>query len=266
MNLSIVIPCYNEADNIPRLASTLLAVAADLAQTRGVEIVFVDDGSQDETWLGLTTAFAPDRLPIGVSCRVERHPVNRGLGAAIRTGLQASTGQVIVTTDADGTYRFENIPALVDMLRSGVDIVTGSPYHPKGGVEGVPVWRLVLSQGASALYRLIVSWRIYTWTALFRAYRRQVIETIPFESDGFLAGTELLVKALLAGYTVAEYPAILHTRIAGHSKAKIWRTIRAHLGFQWRVVLHWFGVRRLVSAVGPRMDDVPHAHFDPRKA
>lgn len=265
MDLSIVIPCCNEADNIPRLASTLLPVAADLARNRAVEVVFVDDGSVDETWLGLKTAFSPDRLPVGVTCRFERHPVNRGLGAAIRTGLGAAAGHVIVTTDADGTYRFENIPAMLDLLRPDVDIVTGSPYHPKGGVEGVPVWRLVLSQGASALYRLVVAWRIHTWTALFRAYRRHVVETIAFESDGFLAGTELMVKALLAGYKVVEFPAVLHARMAGASKAKIWRTIRAHLGFQWRVVLHRIGMRRLVEASAPRFD-AAHTQFDSRKA
>ncbi len=247
MALSIVIPCCNEADSIPQLSGKLLPIAADLGCSRQVEIVFVDDGSVDETWLGLQSAFAPDRLPANVACKFERHPVNRGLGAAIRTGLKASSGDVIVTTDADGTYRFENIPALLETLRPGIDIVTASPYHPQGGVEGVPGWRLVLSQGASALYRIVVEPRIHTWTALFRAYRRPVIDTISFESDGFLAGTELMVKALLAGYKVAEFPAVLHTRMAGTSKAKIWRTIRAHLGFQWRVILHRLGIQSLIA-------------------
>ena len=265
MDLSIVIPCCNEADSIPQLAGTLLPIAADLGRARQVEIVFVDDGSVDETWLGLHTAFAADRLPANVACKFERHPVNRGLGAAIRTGLKAAGGGVIVTTDADGTYRFENIPALLSTLRPGIDIVTASPYHPKGGVEGVPAWRLVLSQGASALYRIVVEPRIHTWTALFRAYRRSVIDTVTFESDGFLAGTELMVKALLAGYKVAEFPAVLHTRMAGASKAKIWRTIRAHLLFQWRVILHRLGIRRLIEArVAPI--DVSGARLDSGKA
>ena len=69
-----------------------------------------------------------------------------------------------------------------------------------------------------------------------------------FASPGFLAGTELLVKARLAGYRAAEYPAVLHSRVAGQSKAKVWRIIRAHLGFQWRVVLHRLGLAPLVTS------------------
>ncbi len=246
MELSIIIPCCNEADNVARMAGVLLPVVKGLAVSRPVELIFVDDGSVDGTWVALNTAFQAEHLPPGVSARFERHPVNRGLGAAMRTGFAAAKGSVIITTDADGTYRFETLPALLAALRPGVDLVTASPYHPQGGVEGVPAWRLVLSQGASALYQVCVEWRVHTWTALYRAYRRSVIEAIPFEADGFLAGTELMVKAMLAGFQVAEFPAVLHTRKFGTSKAKIWRTIKAHLGFQWKVVLHRLGIRSLV--------------------
>jgi dolichol-phosphate mannosyltransferase len=65
-----------------------------------------------------------------------------------------------------------------------------------------------------------------------------VIERVPFESDGFLAGTELMVKAMLSGYRVVEYPSVLHRRAFGASKAKIARTIWAHLKFQSSVLLH----------------------------
>lgn len=83
---------------------------------------------------------------------------------------------------------------------------------------------------------------------LFRAYRRKVIEHMSFESDGFLAGTELLVKGMLLGYRVAEYPTVLHSRVSGMSKAKLARTILAHLNFQARVLLHRLN---LVSLVEP---------------
>ena len=173
-----------------------------------------------------------------VEVRFERHAANRGLGAALRTGFKAANGQVILTTDSDGTYKFVEIPALLACLEQGVDIVTASPYHPKGGVVGVPRYRLVLSQGSSAIYRLLVDMRVHTYTSLFRVYRRAVIEQTPFVSDGFLAGTELMVKAMLSGYTVAEYPSVLHRRAFGASKAKIARTIQAHLKFQARVLLY----------------------------
>jgi len=247
MDLSIIIPCMNEADNVPKLAAELMPVAAELARTQTVEVIFIDDGSTDGTLAALNEAFGGGRAPAGVTVRIEKHPVNRGLGAALRTGYAAARGHVIVSTDADGTYKFDTIPALLTHLSSDVDIVTASPYHSQGQVVGVSAYRLFLSQGASALYRLLVDWRIRTWTCLFRAYRREVIERISFESNGYLCGTELMVKAMLSGYKVAEYPTVLHSRVAGASKAKIARTIRAHLGFQWQILLSRLHLKSLVS-------------------
>lgn len=245
MDLSIIIPCYNEVQNVPKLQQELLPVAAQLGMTRLVEVIFVDDGSTDDTWDVLREAFAQRDGPVMI--RFERHPVNLGLGAAIRTGFAAARGDVIVTTDSDGTYHFSEIPMLLSRLTSEVDVVTASPYHPQGGVAGVPPYRLILSQGASAIYRVLVNWHVHTYTCLFRAYRREVIDRISFASDGFLAGTELLVKAMLARYRVAEHPAVLHRRALGESKAKLMRTILVHLQFQGSVVLHRLGLRPLVQ-------------------
>jgi dolichol-phosphate mannosyltransferase len=244
MDLSIIVPCYNEVDNIPKLEREFVPVVAELAQTRSVEIIFVDDGCTDGTAEALQHAFGGEtRWPV----RIERHDRNRGLGAAIRTGLTKAQGDILVTTDSDGTYAFSEIPALLALMTPQVDIVTASPYHPQGGVAGVPAYRLVLSRGSSLLYRVLVSGQVNTYTALFRAYRRRAIANIPIQSDGFLAGTELLVKAMLSGARIAELPAVLRSRVHGVSKAKILRTIRAHLGFQWRIFLHRLGVARLVS-------------------
>ena len=236
MDLSIVIPCYNEFDNIPKLESELFPVVNQLAKTRLVEVVFVDDGSRDGTYSGLQRAFGASAAA-NPSIKIEKHPQNRGLGAAIRTGLAAARGDVVVTTDSDATYRFEEILPMLERLSPDVDLVTASPYHPNGGIMNVPGYRLWLSQGSSLIYRLLVNWNIHTYTALFRAYRRKIVETVPFQSDGFLAGTEILVNSLLMGYRVAEYPTILHSRVIGTSKAKILQTITAHLRFQGQILL-----------------------------
>lgn len=259
MLLSIVIPCYNEADNVDKLNAEFVPVVQQLVGftlpggERGgervdhVEVLFVDDGSKDDTYAALTGAFAQTQLP-GVSFRFEQHVVNRGLGAALRTGLGAAAGEVIVTTDSDGTYRFETIPALLACLKPGVSIVTASPYAPGGAIANVEGYRIFLSKGSSFLYRVLVDRHVHTYTSLFRAYRREVVERIPFEADGFLAGTELMVNAMLAGYRVAEYPTTLYSRAFGASKAKIMRTIRAHLGYQGHILL-----RRLGLAAAPAM-------------
>ncbi len=251
--LTIIIPCYNEAASAASLQAALLPVAATLATARGsVEIIIVDDGSSDGTLAAMQMAFGSEgaqKWPSGVTVRYAQHAVNRGLGAALRTGFAAATGDVVVTTDSDNTYRLEEIPALLACLTPSVDIVTASPYHPDGGVENVPGYRLVLSQGSSILYRVLVDRHLHTYTALFRAYRREVIKSIDFEADGFLAGTELLVFALQRGYVVAEYPTVLHAREVGVSKAKLVRTIRAHLGFQGRVLLQRAGIHTARAGV-----------------
>ncbi len=241
-----MIPCYNEESSIPSIESEIRAVARDLSASGSVvEVVFVDDGSTDGTWPALTGL--ADRLRADVFIRLERHDTNRNLGAALRTGFAACRGSIIVTTDSDSTYKFSEIPALVSRLTSDVSIVTASPYHPSGGVAGVPPYRLVLSKGSSLIYRALVDPGIYTYTSLFRAYRAEVVRDVEFRSDGFLAVAEILVNAMFFGYRVAEYPTVLHARVAGTSKAKLLRTILAHLRFHGRIVL-----RRLHLGGAPR--------------
>jgi dolichol-phosphate mannosyltransferase len=246
MDLSIIVPCYNEVANVSKLQAEFHPVAAELAETRSVEVVFVDDGSADGTYRALVKAFG-NGIETDVLVRFEQHQVNRGLGAALRTGFSAARGRVVVTTDSDGTYKFSEIPGLLSCLTSGVDIVTASPYHPVGTVAGVPAYRLLFSRGCSAIYRLLADWHVYTYTCLFRAYRREVIENVTFESDGFLAGTELMVKAMLMGYQVKEYPAVLYRREYGESKAKLVQTVLAHLRFQARVLGRRLGLQPIIE-------------------
>ena len=231
MDLSIVIPCFNEADNVDVLSRELGPVVEQLRQDRTVELVFVDDGSTDGTGDLLERRFIGDQC-----ATVVRHGHNRGLGAALRTGFGQAHGDVIVSTDSDATYPFPLILKLLDLLEPGVDIVTASCYHPQGGVDNVPGYRVFLSKSASLMYRVILDWRIHTYTCMFRAYRRQVLEKITFESDGFLSVTELLAKALVDGYVVRELPCTLRARRYGASKAKVARIIRSHLRFQWQLL------------------------------
>jgi dolichol-phosphate mannosyltransferase len=238
MNLSIIVPCFNEVENVAKLHDEFLPVVKDwiLNGENSAEIIFVDDGSRDSTTGKLKEAFNSDE-DSSVKYKFLKHQTNLGLGAALRTGFKNSDGDIVVSIDSDGTYKYSEIPALIGCLKPDIDIVTASPYHPKGSVIGVPSSRLVLSRGSSLIYRLLVDWHIYTYTCLFRAYRSTVIKNIQFASDGFLAGTELLVKALLKGYKAEEMPAVLYKRMYGVSKAKIAQTIFSHLKFQGWVIL-----------------------------
>ena len=231
MDLSIIIPCYNEAENVSLLAETLFPVVEALAQTQTIEVVLIDDGSSDDTLTRLE-ALAAQRPEV----RVVRHEQNRGLGAAMRTGYAHARGAVLVTTDSDGTYPFTEIPRMLALLTPQIDLVVASPYHPQGGVEGVPRYRLILSQGASLLYRMLLKWDLHTYTAMFRAVRREVALRTPSEATGFLMPAEFLANALLLGYRVAEFPTVLHVRRYGQSKARVARIILAHLRFQARLL------------------------------
>jgi len=245
MDLSIIIPCYNEADNITKLREELLPVVVDLSSSNSVEVIFVDDGSTDETYKIVKETLIDKNTP-GISMKLIQHHGNWGLGKALRSGFDVCRGEIVVTSDSDGTYKYSCIQELLSLLDDDIDIITASPYHPQGDVVGVPAYRLILSQGSSMIYRVLVNRSIHTYTCLFRAYRRDVIENIQFVSNGFLAGTELLVKALLKGYQVVEYPATLYTRSYGVSKANLLRTILAHLRFQFNVLMHHLHLITLV--------------------
>ena len=235
-SISIVVPCFNESENIGGLRDKLLPVALRLSERSSVQLVFIDDGSTDETWDLMLEAFG-QHARNGLTVRYERHPTNLGLGAALRSGIAAAQGDVIVTTDSDGTYAYELIPELVAQLQDGVDLVTASPYHPVGSIEGVPAHRLVLSRGSSLLYRILVNWRVYTYTSIFRAYRREIFDEIEFNSNDFLACAEILVNAQFAGFSVGEYPAVLRVREYGVSKARLARTTLEHLRFLTQIVI-----------------------------
>src|SRR5436190_17083386 len=101
MKLTLLIPCFNESDNISQLYEQLCIIQPELEQRGGFELVLVDDGSSDDTFARLSNTFAT-----WTNAKIVQHERNRGLGAALRTGFTHARGDVIVTTDSDGTYPF----------------------------------------------------------------------------------------------------------------------------------------------------------------
>lgn len=233
LKLSIIIPAYNESASVRHTAFQLKPVFEILRKKYDTEIIFINDGSNDETFEKLSEAFRNQP-----SVRIIDLPAHRGLGEALRHGFRAASGDIIVTTDFDGTYDFRNIPLLIEQLiKENAGIVTASPYHPEGVVDHVPVYRLIFSRSASFLYRILIDHRIHTWTSLFRAYKREVVKAVEFQSDGFLAVTELLVNALKAGYQVSEFPAALKSRAFGNSNLRVLSVTLTHLRFMTRLLI-----------------------------
>lgn len=227
-NLAIIIPCCNEEEALGLLHERLSPILANIGQQYNTELVLVDDGSTDATWDWLQLLQHRNwdaRIVLG------RHERNRGLGAALRTGLELTDAPIVVTVDVDGTYPFEIIEPLLDAISNGADVATASPYHPDGGVDGVSASRLVFSRGASSIYRILVDRRIHTYTALVRAYRRDILDKSLSEHPGFLNVAETLVEARRHDAIVAEIPAVLAQREVGQSKARVMRITRAHLRY-----------------------------------
>ena len=225
MKLSIIIPCYNEEEGIENLSLQLSPVLRKLSEEWDLELIFVDDGSKDRTNELLRENFTQDYV------KIIKHDVNKNLGAAMRTGFTNCTGDVVVTMDSDCTYSPETVLDMLNLMQGDVDVVTASPYHPHGKVQNVPEYRLFLSKSISALYRLVTGSKIHTFTALFRAQKKEVIDNIKFESHNFLATAEQLIYALQKGYKVKEFPTTLNVRQYGVSKMKLFLVIKSHFKF-----------------------------------
>ncbi|MBI2915463.1 MAG: glycosyltransferase family 2 protein, partial [Elusimicrobia bacterium] len=119
--VSVILPAYNEADSLQEEITRIKKVLTD-AQI-SFEMIVVDDGSTDNT----------SQIAQSQGVRVIRHPKNRGVGAARKTGILAAQNEIIVTTDADGTYPQEPIPAMLDHLtRNGYDMVVGARRRESG--------------------------------------------------------------------------------------------------------------------------------------
>lgn len=230
-SLSVVVPCYNEADGIPQLRERLLPVLDRVAQKHSVELILVDDGSTDDTFHLLEEAFGGRP-----GTRVVRHSQNLNLGGAIRTGIAESKGEWIANLDSDCTYDPALLEPMVGEMERGADLVTVSPYHAQGCVRGVPAYRMLLSKTLTAMYRLILRKRIYTFTALARVYRREVTGRIASPALDFTCLAEMMLKALKQNLIVVEVPAVLSVRRFGESKMKTARVIEAHLKLIFRLI------------------------------
>jgi len=222
--VTIVVPCYNEVAGLRHLQKKLANAALSLKQAYCVSFILVDDGSTDGTWDLMQDLF--DGRP---NFTLLRHSTNRGLGAAILTGIREARTDIVCSIDADCSYDPCELGKLIPMLVPGVDLVTASPYHPDGTVLGVDDWRLLLSKSASFLYRQILRQTLYTYTSCFRVYRGSSILKLNLRRQNFLATTELIGKLDLQGGIVVECPTMLTARLYGSSKMKVARTLFRHL-------------------------------------
>ena len=227
-----VIPAYDEAPNVERLFERLTPVAKEL----GARVVVVDDGSSDGT------AELVLRHGTGVDLELVQHRENRGLGAAMRTGLetvlaQAGPDDPIVTMEADTTSDLGDLGAMLARFDEGYDVVLASVHAPGGRLIGVAGWRVFASKALSSCFRVLPGLRhIHTVSAVYRIYRPSALRRLSIQlgdglirEAGFGVNAELLLKLADDGAKVCEVPTTNDwTTRGGESKLQTGKTLQAY--------------------------------------
>jgi dolichol-phosphate mannosyltransferase len=232
----LVLPTYNEAENIGAFVE-----AARAGLPAAARVLIVDDGSPDGTG-AIADRIAAEHGNVEVLHR----PVKEGLGpayvAGFRRALAAGAG-LVLEMDSDFSHDPAYLPRLLDAAERA-DVVLGSRYVPGGGVSDWGPLRRAISRGGSAYARLVLGVGVQDLTGGFKCFRREVLETIDFDSvqaRGYAFQVEMTYRAIRAGFSVVEVPIVFRDRRAGSSKMD--RAIVAEA--VWRVPLLRFGPRHV---------------------
>lgn len=240
MKTTIVIPTYNEADNLPKLVQALCSLPM-----QGLSVLIVDDNSSDGT------GEIADELAVKYPDRIEvlHRPGKMGLGTAYVTGFQMAVkagADAVGQMDADFSHPPEKILELAEALKS-CDVAVGSRYVSGGGVDkDWPVWRKRLSAFANWYARTILSMKLNDVTGGFRLYRKNVIQKIPFErirSSGYVFQVETAYLMTLLGVNFKEVPIYFAERRFGKSKMSFRIQVEAALRV-WELLWNYRDLRR----------------------
>jgi dolichol-phosphate mannosyltransferase len=215
MKLSVVIPAHNEEGSV---AETVESLAGRLrAEDIDYEIVVVDDASRDRT-ADIVSALA-ERDP-GV--RYVASPYRNGFGFAVRAGLEAYTGDAVAIMMADLSDSPDDLVAYYRLLEAGYDCAFGSRFQSGGGTVDYPRLKLVFNRAVNLFIRLLFRHGYNDTTNAFKAYRREVIDTVqPLLSHHFNLTVELPLKAVVRGHSYAIVPITWRNRKSGESKLRM---------------------------------------------
>jgi dolichol-phosphate mannosyltransferase len=228
----VVIPTYNEWENLPPLVTAVLAVDPAL------DVLVVDDGSPDGTGeLADALAAAQPRL------RVLHRQGKQGLGTAYLAGFRDALARdyaAVVEMDADFSHDPADLPRLLAPVAAGqVDLVLGSRWTAGGGTRNWPRTRQGLSRGGSWYARTVLQVPVRDLTGGFKCFHRRVLERLDLDrvrTGGYGFQVELTYKAILAGFRVQEIPIIFTERVHGVSKMSQQIVVEA-MGMVWRLRL-----------------------------
>ena len=222
MKSIVIVPTYNEAENIRLLVADILSLPIR------VDVVVVDDNSPDGTG-----RIAGDLASLHSTVHVVHRPGKLGLGTAYKAGFHYGLEEGyerILTMDADFSHPPGDIPAMIELSRTQADLVIGSRYVHGGGTHGCSLPRKMLSWGANAFAKTVLGLQAMDCTAGFRCYRRQVLESIELDailSNGYSFLIEMLYRCQRRGWRVGEAPILFENRRRGASKISRQEILRA---------------------------------------
>src|SRR3989344_1176708 len=214
MKTVIIIPTYNEAENIKVLVERIIGLGLNNSK-----IIVIDDSSPDGTGEIAESLSEKFKGKIDVIHRARK----LGLGSAYKEGFKTALkegAQTIITMDADLSHDPNAIPSMLGELKDN-DLVIGSRYVSGGGIVGFPLWRLALSSIAQALCRFFLGILVSDSTTAFRAYKAKVIKSIKpdsIKSEGYSFLIEVVFRIQKHGFKICEIPIIFKAREKGKSK------------------------------------------------
>jgi dolichol-phosphate mannosyltransferase len=229
----IVVPTYNEMQNIEALISNLLEIGPQ------IHLLIVDDNSPDGT-----ADYVEEVGATNPRVGLIKRPAKMGLGSAYITGFKAALergADYIIQMDADFSHDPSYIPAMLEAITE-YDLVVGSRYVKGVNVVNWPIQRLLLSYCANVYTRIITGVPIHDATSGFKCFRRQVLEAIDLDSiisDGYCFQIEMSFRSWHKGFRIFEIPIVFVDRHSGTSKMSkhiIWEAI----GKVW-----WFRLKAL---------------------
>ncbi len=209
--LSVVIPAYNEQDGIAEIIARVLAVRSALKEhgVPDLELIVVDDGSSDRT---------SEIVNSCAGAKLVRHPVNKGYGAALKTGFQAGKGELLGFLDADGTYPPEYFPILCKHALDGAELVVGS--RRSGASSDMPIVRRIGNSIWSNLVTLISGSRVIDPASGMRVFQSHILERLYPLPDGLNLTPVMSTRAVHEGVKLVEIP-IPYTERLGRSKLNV---------------------------------------------
>jgi glycosyltransferase involved in cell wall biosynthesis len=204
--VSLLIPAKNEERNLAWVLARIPPIVD--------EIVLIDGRSTDRT-VEVARAMRPDVVVVA-----ER---GRGKGAAVRTGIEAATGEFLVMIDADGSMDPAEISLFVEALENGADLVKGSRFLPGGGTTDMTRLRMCGNRALLGIANILFRTRFTELCYGYMAFRRSAILSLGLSSDGFEIETEIVVRAALHRLTIAEIPSFESERRFGTSNLNTFR-------------------------------------------